>query len=285
MSPARIGFKSGGFNNQGSSNIVNQNFNSAISPTTALINAGVTIKDEFRKERTSSFETGIKGAFADGRVSYELAGYYNRVTDMQFFEFFVGSFGLLRVVSNIDRVDIKGAEFNTNIRIIDGWTVFGSANYNDSKIKKNASRPKTVGNESPYTSKYTINIGSQIVAPLRDNMDIITRVDFRRTGPTWFHTVQDDVGPTLFSGLLPISALAAPAFVGDGRFDRSQRKAFNTVNLRFGLQGDAWSLTGFANNIFDEKYLNEVIPAIEFGGSFISPGARRVYGLEASLKF
>jgi iron complex outermembrane recepter protein len=280
-----IGFKSGGFNNQGSATIVNQNFNSAISPTTALINAGVTINDQFRKERTSSFEAGVKGALADGRFSYELAGYYNRVTDMQFFEFFVGSFGLLRVVSNIDRVDIKGAELNTNFRIVDGWTVFGSANYNDSKIKKNASRPTTVGNESPYTSKYTINLGSQIVAPLRDNMDIVTRVDFRRTGPTWFHTVQEQVVPTLFSGLLPISALAAPAFVGDANFDRSQRKAFNTVNLRFGLQGDAWSVTGFANNLFDEKYLNEVIPAIEFGGAFISPGARRTYGVEATLKF
>ncbi len=273
-----IGFKSGGFNNQGSAAIVRATFN-------GFIQAGVSIQDQFRKERTSSFEAGIKGSAADGRFSYELAGYYSRVTDMQFFEFFVGGFGLLRVVSNIDRVDIKGLELNTNFRVVEGWTVFGSANFNDSEIKKNASRPYTVGNKSPYTSKYTINIGTQMVAPVRDDLDVVARFDFRRTGPTWFHTVQDQLRPTLFSGLLPGSALAAPAFVGDANFDRSQRKAFNTLNVRFGLQGDAWSLTGFANNVLDEKYLNEVIPAIEFGGAFISPGARRTYGIEASLKF
>jgi iron complex outermembrane recepter protein len=273
-----IGFKSGGFNNQGSKATVDANFN-------AFIGSGVTINDQFRKEKTSSFEAGVKGKFADGRVTYELAGYYNRVNDMQFFEFFVGSFGLLRVVSNIDTVDIWGGEFNTNVKILDGWTIFGAANFNGSKIKKNASRPETVGNKSPYTSDYTINIGTQMVAPLRDDMDLVLRADFRRTGPTWFHTIQDQIKPTLFSGLLPGSALALPGFVGDANFDRSRRAAFNIVNLRVGLANERWSLTAFANNLLDEKTINEVIPAIEFGGAFISPGARRTYGVEASFNF
>jgi iron complex outermembrane recepter protein len=273
-----IGFKSGGFNNQGSASIVNTNFNQ-------FINAGVNIQDQFRKERTSSFEAGLKGSAGDGRFSYELAGYYNRISDMQFFEFFVGGFGLLRVVSNIDRVDIKGIELNTNFRVVDGWTVFASGNVNDSKIKANASRPYTVGNKSPYTSSYTLNIGTQMVAPVTDSIDIVARADFRRTGPTWFHTVQDQIRPTLFSGLLPISALALPGFVGDANFDRSKRTAFNVLNVRLGVQAEQWSITGFANNLMDERYLNEVIPAVEFGGSFISPGGRRTYGVEAAFEF
>jgi iron complex outermembrane recepter protein len=273
-----IGFKSGGFNNQGSAAVVNSAFN-------AFIGAGVNIQDQFRKEKTSSLEVGVKGKFADGRVSYELAGYYNRVSDMQFFEFFVGSFGLLRVVSNIDQVDIWGAEFNTNVKITDGWTVFGSTNLNGSKIKKNSSRPDTVGNKSPYTANYTINLGTQMVAPLREDVDLVLRADYRRTGPTWFHTVQNQVKPTLFSGLLPISALALPAFVGNANYDRSRRAAFDVVNLRFGLQTKAWSITAFANNLLDQRYLNEVIPAIEFGGAFTSPGARRTYGVEATFNF
>ncbi len=281
-----IGFKSGGFNNQGSAAIVNSAFND-------FIGAGVTINDQFRKEKTSSFEAGVKGKFADGRMTYELAGYYNRVNDMQFFEFFVGDFGLLRVVSNIDTVDIWGAEFNTNVKIIDGWSIFGAANFNGSKIKKNSSRPDTVGNKSPYTADYTINFGTQMVAPLRDDLDIVMRADYRRTGPTWFHTVQNQVRPTLFSGLLPIPAdpvtspdkLVLPSVVGDANYDRSRRAAFDVVNLRFGLQSDRWALTAFANNLLDQRYLNEVIPAIEFGGAFISPGARRTYGVEASFNF
>ena len=274
-----IGFKSGGFNNTGSSALVNSNFN------IPEIGAGVTINDQFRKERSSAFEAGIKGSLFDNRVTFDLAGYYTRITDMQFFEFFVGSFGLLRVVSNIDKVDVKGVEFNTTAKIVDGWKLFGSVNLTDSKIKANASRPYTVGNKSPYTADYTINLGSQIDAPLNDSVDLVMRADYRITGPTWFHTVQDQTRSTIFSQLLPISALALPGFVGNANYSVAKRDAYGVLNLRFGLEGENWNLTAFADNMLDRKYINEAIPAIEFGGSFISPGARRLIGVEAGYKF
>ncbi|MFN0046433.1 MAG: TonB-dependent receptor [Sphingorhabdus sp.] len=274
-----IGFKSGGFNNTGSSALVNANFN------IPEIGAGVTINDLFRKERSSAFEAGIKGSLFDNRVTFDLAGYYTRITDMQFFEFFVGSFGLLRVVSNIDKVDVKGVEFNTSVKIVNGWKMFGSVNVTDSEIKANASRPYTVGNKSPYTADYTINLGSQIDTPLNDSLDLVMRADYRITGPTWFHTVQDQTRATIFSQLLPISALALPGFVGNANYSVAKRNAFGVLNLRFGLEGENWNLTAFADNMLDRKYINEAIPAIEFGGSFISPGARRLIGVEAGYKF
>ena len=273
-----IGFKSGGFNNQGSAALINANFN-------AFINAGVTVNDQYRKEKSSSFEVGAKGTLFDDRLTFDLAGYYTRVTDMQFFEFFVGSFGLLRVVSNIDKVDIKGAELNVGLKLIDGWKVYASGNYTDSKIKKNSSRPYTVGNKSPYTADYTLNFGTEVTQPLGGEVKLVGRADYRVTGPTWFSTVQCQTRPSLFSGLLPISALALPSFVGDASFCKARRSAFGVLNLRGGIQTDRYSLTVFANNALDKKYLAEVIPAIEFGGSFISPGARRMIGVEASAKF
>ena len=279
-----IGFKSGGFNNQGSAAVVAANFNDGVTPGT--IDADVTIRDQFKKERSSAFEAGIKGSLFGNRLTYDLAGYYTRINNMQFFEFFVGSFGLLRVVSNIDKVEVKGAELNLSARIIDGWTLFGGFNVTDSKIKKNSSRPYTVGNKSPYTADYTINLGSQMTAPLTDRINVVMRADYRITGPTWFHTVQDQERPTLFTGLIPISALnTLPPSTGNARFDVARRGAFGVLNLRFGLEGERWSLTAFANNMLNRRYLNEVIPAIEFGGSFISPGDRRLVGIEAGYKF
>ncbi|MFZ4690285.1 MAG: TonB-dependent receptor [Polymorphobacter sp.] len=277
-----VGFKSGGFNNQGSAAIVNNNFNNGAVGT---INAGVVINDQYRKERSSAFEAGVKGSLFDGRVSYDLAGYYTSIRDMQFFEFFVGGFGLLRVVSNIDKVDVYGGELNINARIIDGWTVFGSGNVTGSEIKENRSRPDTVGNKSPYTADYTLNLGTQIVLPLSDSLKGVLRADYRLTGPTWFHSVQKQEKPTIFSALLPISALQLPGFVGNANYSVTQRDAYGVVNLRVGLEGPNWTLTAFANNLLDEKFLNEVIPAIEFGGSFISPGQRRVIGVEAGFRF
>ena len=57
------------------------------------------------------------------------------------------------------------------------------------------------------------------------------------------------------------------------------------LNLRAGVEGDNWSVAVFADNMLDRKFINEAIPAIEFGGSFISPGARRLIGVEAGFKF
>uniref|UniRef100_UPI0035CBB324 TonB-dependent receptor n=1 Tax=uncultured Sphingomonas sp. TaxID=158754 RepID=UPI0035CBB324 len=276
-----VGFKSGGFNNQGSAAIVNANFNSTVIPA---IDADVTISDQYRKERSSAYEAGIKGRL--GRISYSVAGYYTQVRDMQFFEFFVGSFGLLRVVSNIDRVDLKGVEANIDARIVKGWNVYGAFNYTDSEIKKNSSRPYTVGNKSPYTPDYTINLGSQMEAPLSSTLNLLFKADYRITGPTWFSTVQAQTRPTLFSGLIPISALnTLPASFGDANYAKAERKAYGVLDLRLGLEGKTWKASIYADNFLDEKYLNEVIPAIEFGGSFLSPGDRRSYGFELGYKF
>ena len=278
-----IGFKSGGFNNQGSSALINANFNNGVTPGT--INANVRINDQYRKEKSSALEVGVKGTLFDNRVTYDLAGYYTRISDMQFFEFFVGSFGLLRVVSNIDTVDVKGAEINLTAKVVDGFKLFGSFNVTDSEIKKNASRTYTVGNKSPYTADWTLNVGADLKVPVNGGLRITGRADYRLTGPTWFHTVQNQERPSLFSGLLPISALALPAVVGNAKYDVAQRDTFGVFNARLGLETDKYHLVAFAENLFNKKYIAEAIPAIEFGGSFISPGARRLIGVEAGMKF
>lgn len=258
-----LGFKTGGFNNAGSAAIVNGFFNAGIG-------AGLSVFDDYRKEVSSAYEVGVKGSVAPG-VTFELAGYYTDVEDSQFFEFFVGPFGLLRVVSNIDKVVFKGVEGSFNARVIDNFTVFGSANYTDSEIKRNAARPYTVGNRAPATSKYTLNVGAQYDGPITDTFGLLLRADYRVTGPTFFHTVQDNDVPTIF-GL-------------GANYTNSRRDAYGILNLRGGFKGDQWSLVAFANNATKKKYLAEVIVAPEFGGAFVAPGARRTIGVEGTFKF
>jgi iron complex outermembrane receptor protein len=38
-------------------------------------------------------------------------------------------------------------------------------------------------------------------------------------------------------------------------------------------------------NLLDKDFLQEVIPAPEFGGSFIHPGSERAWGVELSYSF
>jgi iron complex outermembrane receptor protein len=192
----------------------------------------------------------------------------------------------LRVVSNIDKVDVKGLELNLTARPNRAWTLYSGMNVTDSKIKKNLSRPYTVGNESPYTPKFTLNLGAQYEKALSESLNGFVRADYRLTGPTWFHTVQNQERPTVFTGLIPISAVNfLPADTGNANYSKARRKSFGVLDMRIGIQGKQWNVSLFGKNVLDKAYANEVIPAIEFGGSFISPGAGRLIGLEAGFKF
>jgi iron complex outermembrane recepter protein len=268
-----IGFKSGGFNNQGSATTVDIFVNSVAAagdfPETVF--PPVVIRDRFDEETSSAWELGFKSVLADSRLRLEGAVFRTDVDDMQFFEFFVGAFGLLRVVSNIDEVDIQGVELGGYWAATDWLSLHAGGSVIDSEIQSYASRPDAVGNKSPYTADYTVNAGADFDVPISADFDLVARVDWRRTGPTWFHTIQDNRRPTIFG------------FAGDNSL--TEREAFDVVNLRVGIESEQWSVSAFARNLFDEEYLEEVIPAPEFGGTFDHPAARRSYGVEASYRF
>ena len=73
--------------------------------------------------------------------------------------------------------------------------------------------------------------------------------------------------------------------LGTADFSNAQRDSYFTVDVRAGLEGERWSITAFASNVTDEKYLEEVIPAPEFGGTFDHPNARRRVGIEVGFSF
>lgn len=283
-----VGFKAGGFNNQGSSATIDIFINGLTDPfLDSLDLPPVAIEDVYEKETSSAFEAGFKGRFWDGRIQVEGAGFYTKVDDMQFFEFFVGPFGLLRVVSNIDDVTLYGAELGVSAQVHDYLNVYGGFAITDSEIKQNSSRPDTVGNRSPYTAKYTLNAGAEFSVPVVDDINFLARLDAQVVGPTWFHTVQDQQRPTIFSAFFEIAPVTGPGSgpLGFTDFSNTRRDSYHTIDLRVGFQAEGWSLTGFAKNLTKTKYLEEAIPAPEFGGVFVSPGARRTIGVEASFRF
>ncbi len=258
-----IGFKSGGFNNQGSQATVDLFIND-------FLGTNIGIRDDFGKETSSAFEAGLKGTAFQGNVRYELAGFYTDVDDMQFFEFFVGPFGLLRVVSNIDDVNIYGFEASASWQVNDWFKTWANGSLIESEIKANSARPATVGNRSPATPNFNVNLGGQVDVPLTDWVEGFLRADAQIVGPTWFHTVQDNEQPSLF---------------GPGDFSQTRRDTYATLNLRGGFRNETWSLVVFANNLNKSDYVEEVIGAPEFGGSFVNPGPLRRIGVEASFRY
>lgn len=288
-----VGFRSGGFNNQGSQATVDtfiNNFllnasggNGLCDPATAgCIESGrsrVGIRDDYEKETSSAFELGFKSGIADKALRLEGALYYTKVDDMQFFEFIVGPFGLLRIVENIDEVEVKGIELSATWDAAEWLDLYLGGNWNDTEIKSNSVRPDTVGNESPYTPEYTANLGAYLSFPLRDGLKYFANVNVAAIGKTWFHLVQSQTRPIGFEA----AAVGLPISPGD--YSTTRRDAYTLTQLRTGISSESWTAALWVDNLFNEDYLEEIIPAPEFGGTFVSPGGEQRVGIDVSYRF
>ena len=280
-----VGFKSGGFNNSGSAATVDLFINcftgrgaanAAVNCPGGRVGAGtlrtVVTKDDFEKEKSSAAEAGFKANLFDRRLAVEAALFSTSVDNMQFFEFLVGQFGLLRVVNNIDKVDLLGVELSGNFKVTEDLRLVAGYSRVASEIKENSSRPTSVGNESPYTPDYTATLGAEFDVPVGANgWRLQASAYYNLVGPTWFHVIQSQNNETV-------------AF-GTANLTNAERDKFGTVDARFGMASDQWSLALVGKNVTDERFLQEVIPAPEFGGAFIHPGAERRVSVELGYKF
>jgi len=265
-----VGFRSGGFNSSGSAALINSQLNIPVS-------AGLGVSDSFNKEVSKSFEVGFKGRYLDGRLAINGAIFETEVDDNQFFEFFAGPWGLLRVVTSIDQLDISGSELDFKYALTDSIRLDGGIGYTDGEIKKNAHRPNTVGNNAPLAPEHTYNLGMQYETAFSANYDLVVRVDYMEVGETWFHTVQNNQQPSVWGALL--------GFPVASDMSKSVRDAYTLVDLRASIVGEKLSLTLWGRNINDEEYLAEIIPAPEFGGSFIHQAPYATYGLDLKYNF
>ncbi len=272
------GFRSGGFNSLGSEATVNGNFGSF--PTAPL-----EVNDDYDKEVTDSFELGLKTNALDNRLRVNLAVFNTQIDDYQFFNFFAGSFGLLRVVTNIDEVELQGAEIDFAFAINEYVTLSGGYGFVDSEIKENQNRPYTEGNEVPIAPKDSGALSLDVVVPFGEgSAEFIGRLDLEYVGETWFHTVQDNTTINAFTDLSDIYGVPGFGF-GRSEYSQTKRDSYTTTNLRLGFQGAKWSVIAWSRNLLDEDYLEEVIPAPEFGGSFIHDSRGRVSGVDFTYNF
>jgi iron complex outermembrane recepter protein len=273
-----VGFRSGGFNSLGSEATVNGTFGTY--PT-----APQNVRDDFDKEVTDSYEIGMKSQWWDNRLRINAAAFYNDIDDYQFFNFFAGPFGLLRVVTNIDNVEIYGAEIDFAWAFNEYLTFSGGYGLIDTEINDNDNRSYTEGNDLPYAPESNGTLSLDFRMPVFGELEWSTRLDYQYVGTTWFHSVQENETVNFFTDLTDVYQLDEFFGFGPSNYSRTERDDYWTMNLRGGISGENWSIIAWSNNVTDEDYLEEVIPAPEFGGSFNHDSAGRVSGVDFTYNF
>ena len=229
------GFRSGGFNQSGVGAV-------------AASNGIVGVNDIFEAETAETFEIGIKTQTSDRALTFNASAFTTKSVNSYFFVFLAAN--STQNLGNVPETRIKGFEVDATWRPLEGLDLIAGFGYTDSEIKK-FQTASVVGNEAPLVSRYTLNLTGNYRRPVTDTLDLTARVDYRRTGRTWF-----DVDNT------------------------TSRDPINLVDTRVGFAGRNWSLTGFAQNLFDIKYNAEFSP-----GGFVFKARPRRYGVEASYSF
>lgn len=225
--------------------------------------AGIAgVDDIFDEETADTYEIGAKAEFLDRRVNTNLSFYYTKAEGSYFFVFDPNT--STQNLGNLGAVDYRGAEFEVRALITPGLDGYLGIGYTDSEIKESDRDPGDIGKEAPLVSRYSINLGLQYRQDIRgwEGWRGFIRPDLDVIGPTWFY-------PDNFT----------------------ERKALQLVNLRLGLENDAWSVTAWARNLTDEEYNAEWSPGPMFfpepgyANNFVFKALPRRWGIDVSYRF
>lgn len=243
------GFKSGGFNG------ANSNTHIQLVP--------------YGPEKLTSVELGMKATMLDGRMQFNLAGFWYDYKDKQEKEWAITFVGAISGLTNVPKSRIKGAEMELRWRATDELTIDLGAAYLDTTIKKWMA---VDGVNSTYGNVLYIDASGQELA----------------NSPKWQFN-----GTVTYEWLISENLLAMVA--ADGAYKDTTTGGVNPenatddyfiANARVGVRDadDRWSATLWMRNVFNEYYY----PAAFRGGNgpYVRVnGMPRTWGVRLGYKF
>lgn len=217
-----------------------------------------------------NYEVGLKGSAFDNRLSYSLSAFYADWEDLQISSgFFQGSItNFTALTANAGKAKSYGVELDFTARLSDAFKLQGGLGYNNAKLGNDIFGVDDAGslvdiskNRLPFASRLTANIAGQYTMALSDGLDAFLRAEFNyRSG--FF----EDVANTGGTG----------GFV----------KAYETINLRAGVESDAWRISIFGENLFNDKRTIGVRDPADIGLSgYLATIEPTRFGIRASYSF
>ncbi|MBT0670759.1 TonB-dependent receptor [Novosphingobium profundi] len=242
---ASKGFKSGGFK--------------------AAIAFSEAETDPFKGETVYAYEAGLKSTLLDGRMTFNLAGYYNNWKDFQAMVTEVRSGVNVIVLSNAGDAHIYGVEGELNFQPTDALSLRASANLMHSEIVRfnNAEGGDDyTGNKLANAPDFTMSAQARWELPVHVNdIGVYVMGDASYKSTTYY-----SLANRILSG----------------------QEGYWLVNGRIGVHNDAdtWEVAAFGKNIFNKLYVSSSYD--NWGGIFPSEnylGDPATYGVEVTYNF
>ena len=223
---------------------------------------GSNFQPGFDSESLVSYETGLKGSAFGGRMRGGLSLFYIDYSDQQFFLF--DQTGTQANI-NIPKSEIWGGEVEFTALPTDSLQVDFGFGFTDSEIEEYVDVPgvivpasEIVGNEVPGAPVWSLNLALQHTKPLSGTLDLVSRLDYEHRDKTYWTLDNLD-----------------------------SQSAYDLTNLSFALESERWSARVFANNLFDEEYIEWFFAARFIGlpADIAWPSKPRQVGVEFSMRY
>lgn len=236
---------------------------------------GTTLK-VFEPEELINYEIGTKIDTFDHRLRINAAFYYMDYDDIQVRVAEVGTGGVTDInlsIDNAGKANIAGVELEVVAVPADNLTLAAAFNYTDASYDEYVTKEVVSGVEiTTDRSDEPFAYTPETTASFAVNYDFITR-----NAGTWSPRLTVYYRDEVFVGLDSY----AP------RYDESTLPAYTLLNARLNWSfGRDWNIAAFVDNVTDKEYYQGGFAVTQaLGAVMVSPGAPRMYGLEAHYEF
>lgn len=251
------GFKSGGINMSG----LALNAQNLPVLSTAVV----------RPERNTTYETGIKSALLDHRLTVNLSAYYTAVRDFQATIVDSSQTVALRgYLSNIPEVTVKGLEADASVRVSGMLSLRGSVAYAKGVYADYPAGPCPL--ELQATATRACNLTGQRLSGL-PQLSMTLGADYARPLSLASHDG---------AVIAHVDSNWRSSYFGDPTLSRYTKiDGYSVTNASLGFRSDAgWELVVFARNLLNANYIQNLTTQAGNSGLILgAPSDPRLVGM------
>jgi iron complex outermembrane receptor protein len=232
-------------------------------------NVGGPPAGPYYPENVSEFEGGIKSTLFDNLLRLNIAGYYEKITDLQRTVTTTDpTFAAQQVVANVGDGKIKGVEVEALLRphrylTLGANLALQSFHYTRVTGDLNGDRvvdAKDKALKLPRFAKFAYSLNAAVAIPLADGSEMSGRVDWNYRDPM-------------------------PLQESNVRFSSSLRML--NASIKYTSPSQKWSVQGYAKNLLNDvdQLTNLRLPFGAAAPRFVSLPKGRIFGAELLLDF
>jgi outer membrane receptor protein involved in Fe transport len=200
---------------------------------------------EYDSDTLTNYEIGAKTEWMDNRLRLNIAAYYMewdkfavQVEDPQQNVFQLG-------FVNLPSAEIPGVEADFAFTLSEQWQMDGAVSWNDAQVSE--ATTLSVTDDQGETFSFQVKDGARL--PLTPDWTATVGIEYRSSG-RWLEAQPFARFDYSYVGE-SINSLEGIESVVSGAAPQTQ-DAYQTGDLRFGLEAERWSASFFVNNIWNE---------------------------------